>query len=161
MIAVERGAFEVVKLSTKKARGMTSAFNHEVQETIYDRYGLIVVFIDTKLRCKVCHLEFDGYKARSHTQETAHLNVWHSQHSKIISANLVLGSWCDGCPMLMYEKHPYLDQTDQVCRLGFYHEEEDVLGIKFNYVIDDELWRPEKCKWRCVRIVDERDKSDV
>lgn len=150
LIAVERSSFEVVKLSTKSLWGVLT-FCDEIQDILYDRYGMIIVRIDTKLRCKVCRSEFDGYKARSHTQETAHLNLWSTRYSTIISQNVILGSWCDGCNMLMEEQHPYLKKREQVCRLGFCHEEEDALGIKYNHVIDDELWRPEMCKERSSR----------
>lgn len=150
MIAIERSFFEVVRLNTKPFRGVMT-FNYEMQELLYDRYGLIVVGVDTKLRCKICRHEYDGYKVRSHTIENAHVNTWESKHSTIISQNILLGSWCDGCPCLMWENHPYLKKQEQVCRLGFCHEEEDALGIKYNHVIDDELWRPEMCKERSSR----------
>lgn len=147
IICVERFHFEVIGpvISGKEYGQM--GFADKGQEWLYNKLGLISVYMNLRLKCKVCGTVHKGYGVTDHLQKTEHV----AARKALIDQVEPVGDWCEDCPMLIQESNPYYDVVETVCRLGFFYEDQDEGYFRAVYRIDEELWRPEMCKERLRR----------
>lgn len=144
LLSVERAYFAVDGPIIKgKLQGMMG-FADECSKDLYEHWGLITVYANLQMRCKVCNYVAKGFDATNHLQTKDHVAKRKELEQQVTPIHEL---YCEGCSMLMKEENPYNDCVEQVCRLGYFHAYKDIDGNpEFDYLIDEELWRPQMCK---------------
>jgi len=128
----------------KKIHGHIIEDRTDVEEWLRVQFGFVPIFIDTEVTCKVCSERIKGYDGGKHLQLKTHVEKREELLARVIVGN---PDYCEGCPCLMQEDNPWNDMTELVCQLGYAHKYHEYGTPVVDYCIDDDLYRPEECKY--------------